>query len=357
MLNRRQLMGALTAAVAGGLTLAGRRSPAAQSTQRSGLGMCIYCLGLQRRWRKQRDDGPDLFDPVTFLDYCHGLGAGGVQVPLGIKDQAYTADLRRRAEKWGMFLEGIGGLPRDQNSLERFDAEVRTAQQAGARAIRVVIIPGRRYEQFNSAEEFRRFAEAGRRSLELAEPVAARHKMPLAVENHKDQRIPARLALLKHISSEWVGACVDTGNSISLLEDPTEVVEAYAPWARSVHLKDQAVQEYEDGFLLADVPLGDGFLDLSKMVTILRKARPDVCFSFEGITRDPLKVPCLTEKYWATFADVPGRDLARTLRMVRAAAPDEPLPRVSHLTLDEQVRQEEDNVKKSLAFARKHLGL
>jgi sugar phosphate isomerase/epimerase len=256
-----------------------------------------------------------------------------------------------------MFIEGIAGLPRDQKSVERFEAEVRTAKEAGAQAIRVVIIPGRRYERFDSADEFRKFAAAGRKSLELAEPVAARHKMPLAVENHKDQRIPERLALLKHISSEWVGACVDTGNSIALLEDPIEVVEAYAPWAHCVHLKDQGVREYEDGFLLADVPLGEGFLDLPKMVAILRKAKPDVCFSFEGITRDPLKVPCLTEKYWATFADVPGRDLARTLRMVRAAAPEEPLPRVSHLTLDGQVRQEEDNVKRSLAYAREHLGL
>ena len=36
------------------------------------------------------------------------------------------------------------------------------------------------------------------------------------------------------------------------------------------------------------------------------------------ITRDPLPIPCLTEKYWAAMGDVPGRDLARTLRMVRA---------------------------------------
>jgi 3-oxoisoapionate decarboxylase len=77
------------------------------------------------------------------------------------------------------------------------------------------------------------------------------------------------------------------------------------------------VREYDEGFLLADVPLGQGFLELKKMVNILHKAQPKIRFTLELITRDPLKVPCLTDKYWATFATTPGRDLARTLLLVR----------------------------------------
>ena len=75
----------------------------------------------------------------------------------------------------------------------------------------------------------------------------------------------------------------------------------------------------------------------------------------EGIDRD-LEVPCLAERYWATFADVPGRDLARTLRAVRRHACAR-LPRISGLPLDGQVEREEENVKKCLAYARHQLGL
>ena len=39
----------------------------------------------------------------------------------------------------------------------------------------------------------------------------------------------------------------------------------------------------------------------------------------EMITRNPLEVPCLTDKYWATFPDRNGRYLADTLRLVRDA--------------------------------------
>ena len=321
------------------------------------MGVCVYCLGLRNRAERARDKNSNLADPLNFLEYCHSIGAGGIQIPLGTRDSEYTSRLRREAETHGMFIEGIASPPHDQAAVERFDAEVRTAKAAGADVIRTVIIPGRRYERFDSAEEFQQFVKRGVRSLELAEPVVAKHGIRLAVENHKDQRIPERLGVLKRISSEYVGACVDTGNSFSLLEDPIEVVEALAPWAFSVHLKDQAVQEYEDGFLFADIPLGDGFLDLAKMVEILRRAKPAVQFTLEMITRDPLRVPCLTEKYWATFADVPGRDLARTLRTVRASAFEGPPPLVSHLPMDQQAVQEEVNIKQCLAYAREELNL
>ena len=355
-MNRREMLALTAAGVSASLAAASGGLFGQETPERKRLGLCIYCLGIRNRAEKARDRQSDFFDPLRFLEHGHALGAGGIQVPIGSRDEAYAARLGAKAASYGMFVEGIAGLPKDRAGVERFEAEVRTAKRAGVGAIRVVIIPGRRYERFQSAEEFRRFADAGRKALELAEPVAARHRVRLAVENHKDQRVDERLEVLEAISSEHVGACVDTGNSFALLEDPVEVVEAYAPWAFSVHLKDQAVRPYEDGFLFADAVLGDGFLDLKKMVGILNRANPNVQYSLETITRDPLEVPCLTESYWATFVGVPGRDLARTLRAVRAGAAGR-LPRVSGLPLQEQVKREEENVRRCLAYARDHLGL
>jgi len=355
-MNRRDMLLSVAGGLSASMLTASKRLHGATDSEKTRLGICVYCLGLRSRAERAGGRETDLADPLSFLEHCRRLGAGGIQVPLKARGEAYTAKLRRQAENDGMFLEGIAGLPRDRADVERFEAEVRTAKQAGATVVRVVMIPGRRYETFDSAEEFRASARRGFESLELAEPVAARHGVRLAVENHKDQRIAERLDVLQRISSEYVGACVDTGNSFALLEDPLEAVKAYAPWAFSVHLKDQAIGEYDDGFLFADVPLGEGFLDLAGMVETLRAAKPEVRFTLEIITRDPLKVPCLTEEYWATFADVPGRDLARTLRIVRENRCED-LPRVSDLPLGEQATREEENVKKCLAYARDHLGL
>lgn len=344
ILNRRELLAALLTA------------PALVDAPRTRLGIASYSyhfrLASERAAKK-----PGLADPLMFLEHCHKLGAGGVQLGLGVRDLVYTTRLREQAEAWGMFVEGSIRLPQDRGDVERFAAEVRTAKAAGAAVLRTVMLSGRRYETFDTAAAFRKWAEGAWQSLTLAEPVVAKHDVRLAVENHKDWRATDLVALLKRLDSRRVGACLDTGNNIALLEDPRETAATLAPWAYSVHLKDMAVAEYEDGFLLAEVPLGAGFLDLKKIVTTLAHAKPDVRFVLEMITRDPLKVPCLTPKYWATLADLPGRHLAETLTLVRKHRAAKPLPRVSGLSREQQIAAEEENVRRCLAFARAGLKL
>ena len=363
-MNRRNVLKSVIAAASALATstigLRGQAVVSASDTdakrRRTGLGLVEYCLSIKRRAMKREGASANPFEPTMFLDACHALGAGGIQMNLGVRDEASCEGLRQKAQQYGMFIEGIIGPPRKESDVERFERQVKTAARAGVKAVRTVIIPGRRYEYFDSLEKFREFDARGRRSLELAAPVVEKHQVPLAVENHKDHRIEQRVSLLKHIDSEYVGACVDTGNNLALLEDPVELAKALAPWAKSVHLKDQAVREYEDGFLLGDVPLGQGCIDLKSIVDILRNQCPGICFGLELITRDALKVPCLSEKYWATFPDVPASDLASTLALVRAHSAEN-LQNVSALSQVDQVALEAANVKSSLEYAREMLGI
>jgi sugar phosphate isomerase/epimerase len=314
--------------------------------ERSSLGIVSYSYSLRR-----------FTDPLAFLDYCHTLGAGGVQIAIGVRTQDYANAFRRQLESNRMSLEGSIRLPKDRPDVERFESEVRTAKECGATVLRTAMLNGRRYEVFQSAEDFRRHAERSWQSLVLAKPVIERHGVRLAIENHKDWRTDELVDILRRAGSPHIGVCVDTGNSIALLEDPMEVVEAYAPWALSTHLKDMGVEEYADGFLLAEVPLGTGFLDLPKIIEILRRARPEIHFNLEMITRDPLKIPCLTKKYWATFASLSGQYLAEALRLVRMHATKKPLPRVSGLSREERLQKENENVRRSLSYAREKLRL
>jgi sugar phosphate isomerase/epimerase len=352
-LTRRELLAACAAAVPALAGLPSRAGPPADAP-RSRLGVVAYSFSI--RLAADRGAGtPGLADPLAFVEHCHRLGAGGVQVGLGARDPDYTARLRDQLGANGMYLEGVVGLPKDRTDVDRFAAEVRTAKEAGAVVLRTARMGGRRYETFDSAAAFRKWREQADASLALAEPVVARHDLRLAVENHKDLRSGELADLLKRLDSRHVGACVDTGNNIALLEDPLEVVQTLAPWAYTVHLKDMGVAEYDDGFLLAEVPLGEGILDLKKVVAVLRGARPEVRFNLEMITRDPLKVPCLTEKYWATLDGVPSRDLARTLALARRRK--QSLPMLSGLPRERQLAVEEDNVRKCLAYARDRLDL
>ena len=294
-----------------------------------------------------------LREPLAFLKFCRERGAAGVQH--GIPANADTAAIKRYLGESGMWLEGSVRVPLDAGDVERFEREVVIAKQCGAEVVRSVLTGARRYETFTTAGEVVEFRKKGLASLQLAAPVMARHKLRLAMENHKDLRAEEQVELLKAVSSEYVGATLDTGNSLALLEDPLETLAALGPWTFSVHLKDMAVDECPEGFLLAEIPLGQGFLPLQELVDGVRKHRAGVRFNLEMITRDPLVVPCLTERYWATMSAVPGRVLARTLSLVRKHAEGRPLPRTTGLGAAERLRLEDDNVRRCIDFARTRL--
>ena len=350
-ITRREALAAYAAGLCVGAAASAQEKPSATR-----MGVVIHSYGI--RGGAPVAAGETRFsDPIIFLEHCVKLGAGGVQVSIGVKDKEYIARLRAITEKLGAYLEGIVSLPRDKADVSRFDDELRTAREAGVTVVRCAILGGRRYETFDTTESFQQFKQQAYEKVGLAEPVAAKHGVRLAIENHKDWRIDELLDILNRASSRHVGVCIDTGNSIALLEDPHEVVDAYAKWAFTTHFKDMGVQEYADGFLLSEVPLGTGFLDMKRIVTTLRKARPDIRFNLEMMTRDPLKVPCLTEKYWATFETLPGRHLADALTRVRRNAAKEALPVISGLPPQTKIDREEDNVRKCFSYARENLGL
>jgi sugar phosphate isomerase/epimerase len=185
--------------------------------------------------------------------------------------------------------------------------------------------------------------------------------MRLAIENHKGWRAAEQAAWMKRISSEWVGVCLDMGNNISLCEMPDETFELLTPFAIFSHLKDMGVEDYREGFLLSEVPFGQGVIDLKKRVDQLRQKDRKMLFCIEMITRDPLKIPIYTDKYWETFSDpstqIPGRDVAKVMELVRNNVPKTPLPRPDHLPPDEIIKAEDDYNLACIKYARQYLDM
>jgi sugar phosphate isomerase/epimerase len=291
-----------------------------------------------------------------FLEYCHSLGAGGAQAELPSFEPDYTKKLRQRAEELDMYLEISVRLPGSEDT-SGFERAVKAAKEAGAVCLRSLCLGERRYEVFSSLDDWKRFVAESRARIARVLPILEKHRMPMGLENHKDWTTEELVALMKEYSGEYLGVCIDTGNNLSLLDDPMEVVERLAPFAMTTHVKDMAMEECTEGFLLAEVPLGDGMLDMKRIVDTIAKARPRTKFTLEMITRNPLKIPCLSDPYWVTFPDRGGRFLARALTLVRAHPPRRPLPRVDTLDPTARQRLEEDNVKQCLAYAREQLGL
>lgn len=250
-------------------------------------------------------------------------------------------------------------LPRTADDVAQFDSAVRACKDCGAVALHAAMT-GRRYEQFDNFPAFKTFFEQCQKSVALAEPILRKHQLRLAIENHKGWRSAEQAAWLNRVGSEWVGVCLDFGNNLALCELPADTLRILAPFTIFAHIKDMGVQNDEDGFLLSEVPFGQGVVNLQQTVQTLRQRDPNMLFCLEMITRDPLRIPVFTDRYWATFDEssspLPGRDLAKTLELVRKNPPKTPLPRTAGLSKEAQVKLEDQLNQQCIDYARQHLG-
>jgi sugar phosphate isomerase/epimerase len=351
MTTRRQMLaGAASAAFLASSALKSAAQPAALRN------MGGAPAGFPMHSRAARDSNK----PFDFVDYCHNLGFGAVETRLPGTDPETIKKFRQRMDSWNMRATMDIPLPRTAADVANFEAQVRAAKEAGAISLHAAMT-ARRYEQFDNLDAFKKDFERCQTTIALVEPVLRQHQIRLGIENHKGWRAAEQAAWLKRVGSEWVGVHFDFGNNVSLCEEPAETLRLLLPYIVACHIKDMAVEPYEDGFLLSEVPLGEGFLDIPGMVAAIQKKAPNIPFDLEMITRDPLKIPVFTSKYWVTFDDsyspLPGRDLARVLDIVRKNKPKTPLARTTGMSAEAQLKLEDDNVQQSIAYARQNLKL
>ncbi len=319
------------------------------------LGLVIH--SLWNRWQGKYSSVklPPLTSVLEVLDHCLELGCGGLQTTVAGWTAETAREVRRMLEAHDLYLEGSIELPRDRADVARFERELRRAKEAGAEVFRGYL-GGRRYEEHRTAESFRLYQERAWERLTLAEPVLRRHGARLGVENHKDFRAEELADLLRRLGSAQVGCSLDFGNNLALLEETEAVLDALGPYLVTAHLKDVAVRPDAVGFLLAEVPLGKGILDLPGLMARCARANPKAAFNLEMITRDPLTIPCLEEVYWASMREVGGAALARTLRLVRDRAAEK-LPDTAGRSLESVCLWEAEQNAACARFAFEELGL
>ncbi len=327
-----------------GASLAAGLKPAAQAAEKKTTMGFTPASTMIKRVR----------DPMEYLEYFAGMGFGGGQIGWRGEISLDTIHaIRRKAEAAGLYLEGSTGLARDDR--DEFERRLKQYRELGATSFRTTCLSGRRYETFGTLGEWKEAVKEYKRWLALSVPVCEKLKMRMGVENHKDWTVEEFLQLLKEYESEYFGVCLDFGNNISLLDDPHEGIEALAPYAVNTHLKDIGVQPYEDGFLMAQVALGTGFLDLKRVTEAIRRYHPKINFSLEMMARNPLKIPCLTDRYWATFPNRSGGYLARALRWVEKNKQE--LHNMDGMSETQKAEFEQENFRKSIIYARDELGM
>lgn len=349
-MTRRNLLGAAA--------LAGAASTASAAPPRVLKNMGSATPGLGARRRAAREAGEE-FD---IIEYCRekGLACPHTYLRGGFDPEALRA-MYEKINRYDMRMTVAVRTPRTDDDLPEYEKIIEALSQMDGR-IDSIHDPfsGRRYEQFKTAAEFHEFDAMCKTAVQRAEPVLRRHKMRLAIENHKGWRSEELAAWVRSTGSEYVGVCLDMVNSVSLIETPMQTYQTLAPYAFFVSFKDIGVDFYNEGILLSEVAFGDGHIDLPAFVAMMQKKDPNMIFQLEMITRDPLKVPIFTDDYWKIYDEdspVPPRDLAMLVQWIREHPPKHPLPRVSGLTPEQRLALEDELNDRCIDYARANLPL
>lgn len=197
----------------------------------------------------------------------------------------------------------------DRNELELMpsvSADLIATGDATKRSVEAAILALKRYREFGDVsiskfctypmihtrftteppldEQLARIDEHIRPIVKAAEEAG----IVLAFENHLDYRAREIVRIIESVDSPNLRFLFDTGNTLTVCEDPVDAAYDAAPYTVLLHLKDLRVLPWCPGREFVSVmyaaPLGRGCVNNLKILEIMREQAPDptnLCLSLE----------------------------------------------------------------------------
>lgn len=187
----------------------------------------------------------------------------------------------------------------------------------------------------------------------------------IGLENHSgDMQAREVRTVIEEAGKDFVGACLDTGNPMWVVEDPLVTLEVLHPYVVTTHIRDFAVWEHPRGAAAQWVALGDGSIDFVRFTREYRKLCPRACMQLEIITgRPPQVLPYLEADFWKPFPKMPAWEFARFVELAKSGRPfmgvmlmarGAKQPPAIAAALKEQ---QKIDLERSLEYAKKTLGV
>jgi sugar phosphate isomerase/epimerase len=317
------------------------------------------------------------WDAFQILEYAARQGLDNVHFSerrlFATLDEDYLTSLKRRADGLGLSIE-VGMLSFDQyagafnpalgSGEEQLTEMARAARVVGSPVVRCVL--GFQADRLG-AVPFAQHVDECIRALRAAGPVARDCGVRFAIENHGGVDLLARelKALIEAAGTDIAGACLDTGNPVYGGEDPVLSAEVLGPLIISSHVRDSRVWAVADGAMAQWVPMGQGHMDMRRVVATMAAQAPEAPVDLEIITGGaPKHISYLdpSSDYWRMYPDVPAPDFARFVALAERGAPEPleqlTLPRVPGAQPGQALRaQQRRHFEDSVAYCKRELGL
>lgn len=246
------------------------------------LGLHTYTLhlwGFGQTWFSE--DHEKVFGLIELMDKAVEWGLDGLHItPRDLErlDDAWLEEVATAAQKRGLYLEL--NFARDCECDKMINLTVEKAayiaHKLGATIAKYSLDirrEGPLYGSCMQATVMRQLADV-HDEIVKALPTLEKYGVTLAVENHTETFADEILWVVNTVDHPLVKTCVDTVNSMGVLEGPEEAIKKLAPLAVCTHFCDHKWTRDAYGARFHGMALGEGDMDCLKMLNYLRENSP-----------------------------------------------------------------------------------
>lgn len=303
--------------------------------------------------------GVDLFSlrsqnwtAFQYLDYCKKWGAEVVHFSeirfIGSLEPDHLRQVRAHAEKLGIEVEI--GMRSICPTSKMFDSKQGTAEEQLSHMIDSAKIVGSRIVRAVLGSSADRVGPLGiegniENTVKVLRAVRNRvldNGLNIAIENHAgDMQARELKMLIEEAGTDFVGACLDSGNPLWTIEDPHLTLETLAPYVLTSHIRDTAVWPVPEGAAVAWVRMGEGNVGIDDYVRKYVELCPGRALSLEVIVvGQPRIYPYHDPKFWEAYRKTPAWEFARFESLVAKGKPHPNPPPVAKGQAAERERED-----------------
>jgi sugar phosphate isomerase/epimerase len=279
----------------------------------SALSFSFRC-GLVGRGTPRAMPTPLGVDAVVALAARAGLQA--VELPLALLPDLAPPRLTALRERLAVCgLTPVADF--DVVDPAGLEAAIPAAAKLGARVLRVLASPVLEGARVAFTSDWAAYLDEVIATLRAARPLAEKHGVTLALENHQDLTCDDLLRVVEAVGGPNIGITFDPVNALIVAEDPFAALHRLAPYVRNVHLSDYVAYPSHEGWRLVRCALGEGDLNLRRLLVLLAALAPGAPCQIELVSHSARHVRLLTDAWWRGY---PARDIREVLPVLREFA-------------------------------------
>lgn len=202
----------------------------------------------------------------------------------------------------------------DVVNVETLERHIPAAATIGARVLRVMISPVLEGYRSRYIADWDSYIGDVIARLRAVQPLAQRHNVTIAVENHQDATSDDLLRMVSAVGGDHIGVTFDATNSFIVAEDPLTVLERVGPYVRNIHLADYTVYPSDQGWRLVRCALGEGDMNLRRLFATIEQHAPTAPCQIELVGHSARHIRVFADDWWVGYPPRDIRDLLPVLR-------------------------------------------